>query len=299
MTPLRSILFVPGDSDRKIAKGLASPADALVLDLEDSVAEARKPLARQAVGSLLGELRAGPGRHPQIWVRINPLSDPQALHDLAAVVRHGPAGILLPKAQGPADVERLAHHIAALEVRDGVAEGTIRILPVVTETAAAPFSLGTYHLARPPRLFGLTWGAEDLSSDLGASSNRDDDGRWSLTYRCVRSMTLLAAKACGVQVLEPLHADIRDLEGLRRSSRAAQREGFTGRFAIHPDQVEPINEAFSPSAEEVAFARQVVAAFAAAPEAGTLSLDGKMLDRPHLVQAEKVLARHAAFGGKN
>ena len=232
-------------------------------------------------------------------MRINPLTTPDAMHDLAAVVAGKPAGILLPKADGPADVLRLSYCLDALEAREGIAPGSIKIIPVATETARAPFSLGAYADAGLKRLYGLTWGAEDLSAAVGASSNTDEDGQLSLTYRTVRSLMLLAAKAC------ERRGDRHRVPGFPQHrcacaaiAIASRREGFTARFAIHPDQVDAINEAFSPGAEEVAFAERVVAAFAAT-DAGAVGVDGKMLDRPHLVQAQKVLARRDAFAGRS
>jgi len=293
IVPTRSILFVPGDSERKIEKSRASGADAVVLDLEDSVTPARKPIAREMVANLL-KSKVFP-ESMAVWVRINPLSDPEGLPDLAAVVSAHPTGILQPKIDGPEDVRRLSLYLDALEIRESLPLGSISVLPVVTETARAPFTLGAYQDAGLSRLFGLTWGAEDLSAAIGATTNADEDGRWSLTYRTVRSLTLLAAKACGVQAIETLYADYKDEDGLRRSCIAARREGFTGRFAIHPGQVTGINEAFSPTADEVSFAEQVVAAFEAQPDAGTVGIDGRMLDRPHLNQALHVLAMYKAI----
>ena len=277
----RSWLFVPGDSERKLVRGRASGADAIILDLEDSVAPAQKARARGLVTEALSHSIG-----PALWVRINPL-DEGGLDDLVAVVRAGPAGIMLPKVGGPADVRRLATMLDALERRDGV-PGRIAILPVATETAASPFTLGTY--AGTPRLHGLTWGAEDLATALGASTNQDGGG-WADTYRLVRSLCLLGARAAGVAPIETIYADFRDTDGLRRGSEAAAAEGFTGRLAIHPDQVAVINAAFLPSAAAVAWAERVVAAFAAAPDAGAVALDGAMVDVPHLKQARAVLAR--------
>jgi citrate lyase subunit beta/citryl-CoA lyase len=288
----RSWLFVPGDSERKLAKGADSGADALILDLEDSVAAGRRPVAREMVRAYLD---ARPKGGPALWVRINPLDGPDALADLAAVVGGTPDGIMLPKIDGPSEVVRLSHGLDTLEAREGVAAGSIRILPVATETAAAPFGLAGFTTVRLARLAGLTWGAEDLAAALGASSNQDTAGGWALTYRIVRSLCLMAARAAAVQPIETLHADFRDEAGLRAGSLAAAREGFTGRIAIHPAQVGPINEAFAPSAADVAHAERVVAAFAAGESTGAVGLDGMMLDMPHLKQARLVLARHAAM----
>jgi citrate lyase subunit beta/citryl-CoA lyase len=282
--PIRSFLFVPGDSEKKLAKVSDSTADAVVLDLEDAVSAGRKPLAREMVAEFVRSADGGPQR----WVRINPLDTEYALADLAAVVAARPAGIMIPKIDGPADVLRVHHHLEALEAAFGIDPGSIRLLPVATETPAAPFRLGDFAAAKISRIYGLTWGAEDLSAALGASGNTDPTGAWTSTYQLVRSLTLLGARAAGVEAVETLYVDIRDDRGLAESSRRARAEGFSGRIAIHPAQVDTINAAFTPSFEEVAFAERVVAAFAAG--AGTVALDGKMLDLPHLKQAQRVLA---------
>jgi citrate lyase subunit beta/citryl-CoA lyase len=287
---IRSFLFVPGDSEKKLAKGAETGADALILDLEDAVAPARKPIARDMVRDYVAAHATS--RPCELWVRMNPLGD-GGLDDLVAVVRAGPDGIVVPKSDGPGELACVSAYLDALEKRDGIAK-TIRLLPVATETAKAPFALEGYRDAVLPRLYGLTWGAEDLSTALGASTNLDPTGGWAFTYRMVRSMTLLAAKAAAVEPVETLYADFRDETGLMRASLEAAREGFTGRIAIHPAQVAAINEAFTPSAEDIAFAERVIAAFAAAPGAGAVGLDGKMLDMPHLRQAENVLARARA-----
>ena len=290
---LRSFLFVPADSDRKLAKALGVGADALILDLEDSVAASRKITAR---GMACDYLTAHAGvRASQLWVRINPLAE-GGLDDLVAVVRARPDGLMVPKASGPAELARISDMLDVLERRDGVA-APIRLLPVATETAAAALALPLYAHAVLPRLYGLTWGAEDLSTALGASTNRDASGAFAFTYRVVRSQMLLAAKVAGVEAIDTLHADFRDAAGLARTSAEAVREGFSGRQAIHPDQVGPINAAFTPSADDIAHAQAVVAAFAAQPDAGVAALDGKMIDRPHLVQAERLLARAGMAGG--
>ncbi len=289
----RSWLFIPGDSDRKLAKADEAGSDALILDLEDSVAPASKPVGREKVRAFL-DARPPGSRTSALWVRVNPL-DEGALLDLAAVVGGAPDGIMLPKIDGPADVRRLGHGLDTLEAREGIPPGQIRIMPVATETATAPFALGDFAAAALARLSGLTWGAEDLATALGASTNVDASGQWALTFRLVRSLTLLAAKAAGVQAVETLFVDFRDTDGLRASCRAAAQEGFTGRIAIHPAQVAAINEAFAPSEADVAHARRVLDAFAAQGNAGTVGLDGKMLDIPHLKQSQAVLARHEAF----
>lgn len=291
---LRSFLFVPGDSDKKLARGSESGADALILDLEDAVAPTRKPLARDMVRNYLSAHAAS--RRSQLWVRINPI-DAGGLDDLVAIVRGAPDGIVVPKVDHPDDLARLSVFLDALERRDGIA-GPIRLMPVATETPRAPLALAAYGSVPLPRLYGMTWGAEDLSTALGASTNRDEAGGWAFTYRMARSLCLMAARAAGVEPVETLYADFRDPAGLMAASRAAAREGFTGRIAIHPDQVGPINDAFTPSADEVAHAQRVVDAFASEPGAGVIGLDGRMLDIPHLRQAEQVLARAAAHAGR-
>lgn len=288
---LRSFLFVPGDSEKKLAKGEGVGADALILDLEDSVAPARKLVARDMVRDYLAA-RAGT-RPSELWVRINPI-DEGGLDDLVAIVRAAPDGIVVPKVDHPRDLERLSVFLDALERRDGVTRRA-RLLPVATETPRAPFGLAAYPDAVLPRLFGLTWGGEDLSTALGASTNRDRRGDWAFTYRMVRSNCLLAARASLVEPIETLYADFRDIEGLAADCAEASREGFTGRIAIHPDQVGPINAAFTPSSDEIAHARRVIDAFAGG--AGVASLDGRMLDIPHLRQAQHLLERATAHTG--
>lgn len=286
-TPIRSFLFVPGDSDRKLAKIADSSADAVILDLEDAVSAPRKPLARELVAEFIAAHPAA-GSGPQLWVRMNPLGTEHALSDLAAVVASQPAGIMIPKIDGPRDVVRVHHYLEALEAAHGLETGRIRVLPVATETARAPFRLGDFADAAIDRLYGLTWGAEDLSAALGASTNLGPTGDWATTYQLVRSLTLIAARAADVEAVETLYVDIRDDQGLAESSRRARAEGFSGRIAIHPGQVDTINAAFTPTVDEVDFAQRVVEAFSA--DVGTVALDGKMLDLPHLKQAQRVLA---------
>lgn len=279
---LRSLLFVPADSEKKLAKAESSHADALILDLEDSVTTENRPRARQLVREFLTE------KHTQaMWVRVNPVGTADYRADLAAVVPAAPAGLVIPKPDGPAALHALDKDIAAFEAAHGVAHGAIKAIPVASETPAAVLNLMEYRNP-PPRLAALSWGAEDLSAALGASTNRDEHGEFLLTYKIVRSLVLIAAKAAGAEAIETLHADFRDDAGLARTARAAQREGFTGMLAIHPAQVEIINAAFTPSHDDIEHAKKVVAAFAHG--VGVASLDGKMLDRPHLTQAEHVLA---------
>jgi citrate lyase subunit beta / citryl-CoA lyase len=294
MNVLRSLLFIPGDSEKKLGNGDRAGADALVLDLEDSVLPDNKARAR----GLTAEYLRGrpPGARPsELWVRINALDSTLALSDLSAVVAAAPDGVMLPKAEGPADVARLSFYLDALEAQAGLAVGSIRVLPVATETAAAPFNLDAYSAARLSRLVGLTWGSEDLSTALGASTNRDASGEWAFTYRVVRSLTLMGARAAGVQAIDTLYADFRDEKGLRTASQASRAEGFTGRLAIHPAQVPAINESYMPSAGEIEHARRVVAAFDASPGAGAVGLDGKMVDIPHLKQARALIQQAARY----
>lgn len=280
----RSLLFAPGDSDRKMEKACASQADLVILDLEDAVAPASKPAARTMVAARLAER----GRPLPLWVRINPLATPDALADLAAIVPARPDGILLPKA-GPAEALRLHHYLTALEAAAGLPPETIRTMVVATETPAAMFAIGGY--AGTPRLAALTWGAEDIATAIGATHNRDETGAYDFTYQLARSLCLTGAAAAGVSAIETMHGDFRDAVGLERVAGEARRAGFTGMIAIHPDQVETINRAFAPSEAEIAHATRIVALFDAAPDAGTLALDGEMLDRPHLVRAEALLER--------
>ena len=294
--PNRSFLFIPGDSEKKLGKADDCAADALILDLEDSVAPTRKAIARDMVAEFLAA-RPLAARRSQLWVRVNPLDTSHTLADLAAVTPAAPDGVMLPKVNGPEDVAQVSHYLSALETAAGLQRGSILILPVATETAIAPFRLGDYAGARLERLYGLTWGAEDLSSAIGASGNTDASGEWSLTYKMVRSLTQIGAHAAGVEAVDTLYVDFRNPDGLRDSCKAARAEGFSGRIAIHPAQVDIINQCFSPSPEEVDFARRVVDLFAANPDAGTLGLDGKMLDIPHLKQAQRTLAIHEARNG--
>ena len=284
---LRSLLFVPGDSEAKIAKSAGVAADVLIFDLEDSVAAARRPDARKMV---LEHLEANPSaRASQLYVRINPLDTVDALLDLEAIMPGMPDGIVLPKPRGVEDVLALAATLDQLEAALGLTPDSTKIIPVATETPAAIFTLGSYVLAGP-RLAGLTWGAEDLSAAVGAIGY-NEEGQWTPPYQLARSLCLFAASAAEVAPIDTLHADFRDEAGLSQAAQRARRDGFQGMLAIHPAQVPIINAAFTPSADEIAHAEAVIAVFAANPDAGVASLDGKMLDRPHLVQAQKILAR--------
>jgi citrate lyase subunit beta/citryl-CoA lyase len=291
---MRSLLFVPGDSDRKLAKALDTGADALILDLEDSVSAEAKPQAREIVASFLAEMVPLPAR-PRLFVRVNALGTGLTDADLDAAVAAAPDGIVLPKATGGADIGRLAAKLAVREARAGLPDGSIAILAIATETAASLFSLGSY-VDASPRLAGLAWGAEDLSADLGAETYRAE-GALTDPFRLARTLTLLGASAAGVAPIDAIFADIRDLDGLADECRAASRDGFTAKMAIHPAQIPVINKAFTPSPEAVAKAHAIVQAFADAPGAGVLTLDGMMIDRPHLLRAERLLARAEAVKG--
>lgn len=291
---IRSFLFVPADSEKKLGKADASGADAIILDLEDSVAPVNKPAARALARAFLSD-RPHSTRPYQLWVRINPLDTDFALADLVAVVGAAPNGIMLPKPEGPEDVAKLSHYLDALEAQAGLAPGSIGIVPLASETPGALFKLGDYAGAGLSRLTAITWGAEDLSAALGASTNLDAKGEWAPAYQLARSLTLLAAHAAGVQAIDTLYVDFRNEEGLRANCQAARSEGFTGRLAIHPAQVPIINECFAPSAAEIAHAKRILAAFDANPGAGTVGLDGKMVDIPHLKQAQRVLAQADMF----
>lgn len=284
----RSFLFVPADSENKLAKAIETPADALILDLEDAVAPQNRPQARKLAHGFVAARKS----RATLWVRINPLGTPDYAADLAAIISARPDGIVLPKPDSPETLRQLDRDLSAAETRSGLPIGAIKTLPVATETPLAVLSLADYRNP-PPRLAGLSWGAEDLAAALGAATNRDDAGEFLFTYKMVRSQVLIAAKAAGVTAIETLHADFRDKDGLERTARAAQREGFTGMLAIHPDQVPIINAAFTPSEADITHAKRVIEAFAQG--AGVAALDGKMLDQPHLVQARHVLALAASI----
>ncbi len=288
MSAPRSFLFVPADSEKKIAKGLACGADALILDLEDSVAEAMKPQARTIAAALLRE--RAENRTPELWVRINPLTTPFANDDLQAVIAAAPDGIVLPKPDNAADLEELDRRITALEASAGLMQGRIKVMPVATETPASVFGLGSYSPATP-RLAAITWGAEDLPAAVGASVNRLANGQYTDLCRIVRSLCIAAAAKADVAAIETVFPAFKDDEGLKTYADQGRAEGFTGMMAIHPAQVSIINAAFTPSDAEISHARQVVSLFLANPQAGTLALDGRMIDRPHLKQAERLLAR--------
>jgi citrate lyase subunit beta/citryl-CoA lyase len=298
---LRSLLFVPGDSDRKQAKGVACGADALILDLEDSVVAAQLPSARARVRDLL-QARTDRSRQ-QLWVRVNALSSGMLLDDLVAVFPGSPDGFVLPKVASPREILEVGNYLSALEARDGRERGSTKLLVIATESPQALLALGGYgpvlgaNADARERLTGLTWGSEDLSAAMGITHKTDRQGSLTFTFQLARSLCVVTATAVGVQAIDGIYLDFRDAEGLSRDIESARRDGFTGKLAIHPDQVGPINAAFIPGTAEVEWAQRIVAAFAAAPEAGVMSLDGQMIDRPHLVQARRILDLMARRAG--
>ena len=280
----RSWLFAPGDSERKMEKAAAGAADIVIFDLEDAVATEEKPKARAMVHDFL---KAQAGGHERLWVRINPLDGPFAVDDLAAIMPGAPGGIMLPKAYGRADVELLNNYLTALEAAFGVEQGSTKVIALVTETAQAMFTTGDY--AGAPRLVAMTWGAEDLADALGASENRNPDGSYAFTYQLARSLCLIGAATAGVAPIETIQGDFKDLDGLRRRAEQVRRDGYRGMLAIHPAQVDVINAAFTPSAEELAGAQEIVDLFAANPGVGAIGYKGGMLDRPYLARAQALL----------
>jgi citrate lyase subunit beta/citryl-CoA lyase len=279
---IRSFLFVPGDSERKLEKASGAGADAIIVDLEDSVTADNRPRAREIAHEFIDS-------RDDVWLRINPVDSSAALADLQAVMPAAPTGIVMPKARSADDAVRLATRLDELESRYDVAAGATRILPICTERPRALFSLDSY-VGATPRLAGLTWGAEDLSAALGARTNRDEDGNWLPPYELARSLCLFAAAAAEVPAVDTVYTDFRDAEGLASFARRGARDGFTGMLAIHPAQVATINDAFTPSEEDVTRAERIVALFRDNPGAGALALDGEMIDKPHLVQARRIIA---------
>jgi citrate lyase subunit beta/citryl-CoA lyase len=286
---MRSFLFIPGDSPKKLDKGMDSGADALLLDLEDSISPANKVAARTTTLAFLKEAIPAKQR-PRIYVRINGLATGLTDDDLDAVVSGHPDGIMFPKAEGGTAVIHCDAKITVREALHGLPDGAVDIIAIATETAQAMFLAGTYGGASK-RLKGLTWGAEDLSVELGAEANRDRDGHFLAPYQLARSLCLAGAAAAQVQAIDTVYIDFRNDAGLRRECEDARRDGFTGKMAIHPGQVAIINEVFTPSAEAIKRAEAVIAAFADNPGAGTVGVGGVMHDRPHLERARQLLAR--------
>lgn len=285
----RSFLFVPADSARKLDKAMTSGADAVIVDLEDSIAFDGKARGRSSAAAFLKDVSAAAPR-PFILVRINGLHTELADADLDAIVPAKPDAVMLPKAEGGASVAHAAAKLAVREATSGLPDGSVKILPIATETAAALFLAGTFAGASP-RLMGLTWGAEDLSAELGAQANRDPAGRFLDPYRLARVLCLAGAAAAEVAAVDTVYVDFRDESGFRRECEEAWRDGFLGKMAIHPAQVPLVNELFTPTAAQIETAEAIVAAFAANPGAGTFGIDGRMYDRPHLARARALLAR--------
>lgn len=286
---MRSLLFIPADSDKKLAKGLESGADALILDLEDSIAPETKAAARANAAAFL-KAHITAEKRPRLIVRINALTTGLAEEDIDVVVAGRPDAIMLPKAEGEASVVKADKRLTSVEAKHGIAKGHIKIIAIATETAASLFRAGTYRHSSE-RLSGLTWGAEDLSADLGAEANRDADGHFLDPYRFARVLCLTAAASAQVQPIDTVYVDYKKEAGLRREAEEARRDGFTAKMAIHPAQVAVINEVFTPSKESVAKAQAIVDAFAAAIGTGVVGIGGMMFDRPHLLRAQALLAR--------
>jgi citrate lyase subunit beta/citryl-CoA lyase len=286
---MRSLLFVPGDSARKLDKALQSGADALILDLEDSVAPSGKAAARQVTAEFMAATAREPAR-PRLIVRVNALATGMTDADLDGIMAGAPDAILLPKTVGGADVAHLGAKLAVREAEFGLADGGTKIIALATETAQGVFALGTLGGASH-RLSGVTWGGEDLSAVVGAEANRGSDGLYTDPYRIVRALALFAAAAAEVDAIDSVYTNFRDLDGLAAECRDARRDGFVAKMAIHPAQVPVINEAFTPSADAIARARRIVEAFEANPDAGVVGIDGEMVDMPHLKRAQRLLAR--------
>jgi len=291
---MRSLLFVPGDSQRKLAKGLQSGADVILIDLEDSVAASAKPEAREITKEFLTQNMTATDR-PRIYVRINDLSTGLTDDDLEIVMAVAPDGVMLPKSLSGKDVTQLDAMLAVSEATHGLEDGATKIIAIVTETAGSLFTLGTYGGASP-RLTGMAWGAEDLSASLGAHSNKDETGKYTDPYRLARSLCLAGAVAAEVAPIDTVYTNFRDADGLWTESEAAVRDGYTGKMCIHPAQVDVVNDVFTPSAEQVDRAQRIVQAFEQAGDVGVTSLDGEMLDRPHQKQAQKLLDRARLAG---
>jgi citrate lyase subunit beta / citryl-CoA lyase len=290
---MRSLLFVPADGGKKLAKALGCGADAVIVDLEDSIAPDRKAPARASAAAFVAEALSLAAR-PFICVRVNGLGSGLIDADLAAIVPARPDAIMLPKAEGGAAIVHADAKLAAHEAINGLPDGHIKIVAMAIESAAGFFLAGTFG-GRSARLIGLSWGAEDLAAELGAQANRDPDGRYTSPYVHARTLCLMAAATAQVPAIETIYMDYRDSQGLRRDTQEARRDGFTGRLAIHPSQVPIINEVFTPSAAALAAARAIIAAFAASPGAGVIAIEGVMYDRPHLARAQALVARAKAM----
>ncbi len=286
---MRSLLFTPGDSDRKLAKGLTSDADVILIDLEDAVASDNKTAAREKVADFLDQDAARKSPTP-LYVRINDLESEWAKDDLEKIVPANPAGIMLPKARSVEDVETLTGILDELEQKAGFEQGQISILVLAPEIPQALLNIASFQTCGP-RVSGITWGSEDLATSLGSRSSLDDQGLYRAPIELARTLCLCAGSAAGIHAIDTVYPDFRDLEGLTRSAERAAGDGFSGKLAIHPDQVPVINAAFMPTESEIAHAKRIIAAFVAEPGAGVINLDGAMVDMPHLAHAQKVLER--------
>jgi len=282
---MRSMLFVPGDRPERFEKAEASGADAVILDLEDAVAAAQRQKAREAITAHLKRS----SRPVPLWVRINPIDSPDALIDLTAVVPARPDGLLLPKARDGRDVLRFDHWLEALEAAHGLVAGGIKVIPMITETAGAMLQLASF-VPTPPRVVGMTWGAEDLATELGAAASRDETGHYEMPYQMASAGCLFTAAAAGVSAIDTVDTEIKDIAAVEQRACSSRRSGYVAKLAIHPSQIPALHAAFTPSAAEVAHAEAVLAAFSKSPSAGALRVDGKLVDRPHRLQAERVLA---------
>lgn len=285
------MLFVPGDRPDRFAKAVASGADAVILDLEDAVTPDRRGYARQAIAEYLRAPRQG----VPIWVRINPVDSADVLPDLAAVVSARPDGVILPKARHGGDVSRLDHWLEMLECEHGLGGGAVRVMPMITETAGALLAQGSFTPA-PARVSAMTWGAEDLATELGALGNRNAGGDYEPAFELARSLCLITAAAAGVLAIDTVDTEIRDIAAVEQRARQSRRAGYLGKLAIHPAQIPAIRAAFTPAAAELDWARRVLEAVSAAPSAGAVKVDGKLIDRPHVLQAERLLSRVVEAG---
>lgn len=279
------MLFVPGDRPERFEKAVASGADAVILDLEDAVASANRPAARAAIRTFLERS----DRRVPLWVRINPIFTADAALDLAGVLPGRPTGVLLPKARQGEDVRELDRRLAAFEQASGWPADSLRVIPLITETAGALLAMGSF-VPTPARVLGMTWGAEDLATELGAAGNRNAAGEYEPPYQLASALCLITAAAASVAAIDTVDTEIRDLEAVERRARASRRSGFVAKMAIHPAQIAPLHAAFTPSETEVAWAHRILEAFAAAPASGAVMIEGKLIDRPHVLQAERVLA---------
>jgi len=289
---MRSLLFIPADDEKKLGKGVTSGADVLLLDLEDAVAPSRKADARRICADYITATR-GVAKRPRLFVRINALDTPYWADDLAGIVAAGPDGIMLPKPRGGADVHTLSVALDHAEQGAGLAASHIKIIAIATETPISLLNMATY-VGASARLDGLTWGAEDLSAAIGARSNREADGRtWTSPFRLARDMCLMTAVAAGALPIDTVFVNFRDAEGLRAEAEQASRDGFVGKMAIHPNQVEILNEVFTPKPDELAMAQEIIAAFRDNPNAGVVGIRGKMIDKAHLALAERLMGRAA------